>query len=280
MLHPSITVSRNTALQQIEPSVLLIVCEKYQVDWKKLQHFGYPTYNHFLQGAVSREDAISWTGPSANITFQNIINKIHNPYFNASIGYSKKAGNFIPSNTLKTETVLYYPYGYCKQVSNIDFKLFNGFITITSAANISVHVVDKRRLTYFSFPVDSLSKSERIELNHKERTYSIKKFFKISLKLDILDNDIQGEICNQYDTENLSTCVMKELSEDMINILGCVPPWMSDTNVCTFHIINSTLRQTVIDNLRELTAKITTTDFDFKWKNCKQPCLKTKEGLV
>ena len=75
-------------------------------------------------------------------------------------------------------------------------------------------------------------------------------------------------------------CPFKELSLKMLPLLGCVPPWMSSENVCSFNLQNSSLQLTLRTKLKNLAAAITTTDFDFTWDTCKQPCVKTKEGLV
>ena len=254
--------------------IRISICKIGQFDVNN--ELGVSNENHYYKGQLTNGTFISWMGLGGNLTANETINVLFpfdGEYMRLSNG-EKSVGKV--SNT----TVL--PNGRCKQFEGLpsgllvlkgnfknDIQLFLKDILVGS--EYFVFVSDPAASPHFQLPKPLLS---GVKVKAKAANYS--KVYYYSLVLTEKKMELNDGSCVDYPDaaghESYADCVEEENQRKILPVLGCMPPWLSDTLPCNQPILKST------DELKRIQKWIfsifskSKTSFYYEAESCTLPC--------
>ena len=205
---------------------MIAVCKTSQFNYGRAKQLGYKFSVDFFTGMTTEADVISWSGLHNNITFNETFAHIFDDhldsiYFDISNGtvYKKL---LIPNGLCKVYE------GEPKHVHEIYFDtpeesfLYTLFVT-DSAASTSF------QLNQFLITGENVYfKTAKSSSSHSFSIYNI--------KLKIMQDETGDGSCTDYPNTYYATyadCVDADIERKIMPVLGCMVPWLSESNQCT-----------------------------------------------
>ena len=222
-LNPHLIPSPEFLLLMPEMKPLMIICARNQFNIAAANEEGYSSFATFFQGKLntSTDDKyeISWNGIS-NLPSDDILEKIFDSNFESL--------KFISNVTTKDIFVL--PQGHCKQIVSINERRVTRLHVEIESGAFQVFFTDKRRNLHFKIDETTFSGDPIfLETSSDIRQH---RFYEVRFT-----EDIRGEkvFCRSYPTgefQSFKECNLASDDENIMPVLGCVPPWMSPRNKC------------------------------------------------
>ena len=194
----------------------MFVCRN-NYKFNKIRQNGYEWTTDFLSGNVDGNPLIvSWRG-NASLDWKEMSDKISD----------KEIEN------IKRSTQNYETGGYDSEYLAYDFTQFN-FISqqCSQVKNISKYMwfrLNKEKNLKF------LISDPHLQLSYRQNTKGIsgdilsnsKGEIVFGIKMTIVKKRAEKQSCTQYDSpDGYTQCVEKQVRRKLIEILGCIPPWM------------------------------------------------------
>ena len=236
--NPSMTIGETRDILALNSPILVTVCKLDQINLESSSKIGYSDEIHYYSGRAGNSNYLSWTG-NGTMAPNDTLNQVFDSKM-SSIG--TKNG----SSWRGTRTVI--PYGQCKHIEDIPANIL---IDTTSWKNMfpiyikdsnskyQVFVSDPRAAPKFQLPKPLMTGAKIIA----QRTQTNKiHYYNIIIKE--IRNELEDGSCTHYpDTrghQTFTACIENENNRIILPVLGCLPPWLSESEACTGHIRNST----------------------------------------
>ena len=271
---PIVLTSNDERLNDATP-LAIVVCKKDPINWNALKCHGYTHFIQFLVGRLktASDELVSWNG-KRNLSYESLVQEFfQSDYYVKVIHIKEKHFWDKTKKVIDITWRLFYPHGFCALADDFNFNEYKGFVGIVSDANVSVHVIDKSKLTNFGFPSES-SKGDKIEINYdNDDQSSVKKYYKVKVDKFLYSNNIPGEVCSEYDNYSYSECLEDNIMNKIEPALGCNPPWISKTNHCYGVLSEVKDKVEFWVKFYPIGAPVSLGDMDQNW-GCPKPCPK------
>ena len=235
---PSMTLGETRDIMSLNSPILVTVCKLDQIDLKSSSKIGYHDEIHYYSGKAGNSSYLSWTG-NGTMAPNDTLNQVFDSEM-ANIG-TKKGSSWSGMRIV-------IPYGKCKHIEEIPKNIL---INTTSWKNVfpiyihdsnskyQVFVSDPRAAPKFQLPKPLMTGAKIIA-----QPTETNKIHYYNIIIKEIRNELDDGSCAPYpDTEGHQTftaCVEAENNGIILPVLGCLPPWLSDSSACTAHIRNST----------------------------------------
>lgn len=217
---PIVKAASALQLENIEP-LEFYVCQPDQVNYVTSKAYGYPGLGDGLfLGVLGTTSNPSWKGANGNLAFQDILEDIF------EYNYTTLA---VVNGNSKPKEVFLFPSGFCKKL------LFNisDYGKVVTANSLKFHAVDPKKK-------NNLRTEERYDATYiigpqgkptsNETLYN---WARIQISCEVHDASIlDGQVCLNYENKNSSygECIQDALEAKMIEMYGCLPPWVPNYN--------------------------------------------------
>ena len=239
--HPSMTAGETREILSLDSPILVTVCKLDQIDLKALRKIGYKSEMYYFWGKTDgSSSSISWTGngTAGNLTQEAILNQI----------YRSGAHNVRPRRGIKrggSRTLL--PHGHCTHFEDLPSNIlqnpgswenaFSVFIN-DSDGKYQIFVSDPRAAPTFQLPHPLMTGDKIIALPTMINTIHY-----YSIVLTEIRTELDDDSCTNYpDTAghgSFTECVEAENKRMILPVLGCMPPWLSQSAACTGHVMKN-----------------------------------------
>ena len=197
------------------PAPLVYFCPLDQYNKDKINDFGYEDEFLMLLGALYDKPIRSW-GAHKNLTFQQLVDNV------IDLDLQK----FIRNVAYSTRTVFFPKFGYCLNLDEIDVTYTAVIDTINYPIGFMILLTDSKTRTYFSVDMASqIGDRIRLEEHNQPKVYT----FSVDIEMHILSNKSNCQADLNYSYED---CVNEFIHTDLLNLFGCIPPYLSANNHC------------------------------------------------
>ena len=218
------------------------------------------------------DDTISF-GKHLNMTYGEMMRNFIKDIKNLE-GFFQRSGKEI--NGISVDETFIQLYGYCFETSDYEpTKLLYIDFSDIIQEKYDIFITDPRLQTYLG-PDFTSQTGDRLEIS-----YGNDYGFVIKLEVEDLTDPHNVDNCllDDDDRESFGDCVDREIGEDLLPELGCVPPWLSPKSQCNryfeygskfnnmFFLDSAVYENYSIPSMMYVQNKAQ--------KACKKPCLKT-----
>ena len=222
-LSPHLIPSPEILLLMPEMKPQMIICARNQFNISAANEEGYSSFRNFFRGELNTstdsEYDISWNGIN-NQPSDDILKKLFVSNFESL--------KFISNVTTKDIFIL--PQGHCKQIIKINERRVTRLHVEIESGAFQVFFTDQRRNLHFKIDETTFS-GDPIFLETSTDIMQ-HRFYEVRFTETIRGD--QG-FCKSYPTGEFQTfkeCNLASDDEEIIPVLGCLPPWMSPRNHC------------------------------------------------
>ena len=220
---PVVQQTKTISYQNIEKPIIY-VCQENQFNYAKALANGYETITAFTLGILNKSNKVSWKGIYNNKTYQELLSTIYETDYSdfEAISYDV-VGNRESKNNIDSDDIYMVPYGFCKKL-----KQSRQRINIEVKKNCILLVVDPAKENAFRITNMENGKGEFGPLNDQ--------FFvgyNYEIEVSIHDSSIfNGITCVDYDKlgSTYGECIEKVMRSRLVNLYGCIPPWLPIRN--------------------------------------------------
>ena len=220
---PVVQQTKTIPYQNIEKPIIY-VCQENQFNYAKALANGYETITAFTLGILNKSNKVSWKGIYNNKTYQELLSTIYETDYSdfEAISYDV-VGNRELKNNIDSDDIYMVPYGFCKKL-----KQSRQRINIEVKKNCILLVVDPAKENAFRITNMENGKGEFGPLNDQ--------FFvgyNYEIEVSIHDSSIFNSItCVDYDKlgSTYGECIEKVMRSRLVNLYGCIPPWLPIRN--------------------------------------------------
>ena len=208
---------------------------------------------------------MTWTGRQGALQYAELYDFLYESRVE-NIKFAKPS----PGN-ITTRKLL--PYGTCKVYEGPapDFML----IYLKTANNESstdyfVQISDPTVINLFQFP-DSFLTGDRITI----KADNVKKFVDYNVRFKEVRVETNDGSCTDYPTSrysNYSDCIDTAIREEMLPVLGCMVPWISNKDLCKQPLVRRPEKTALAAWLKKNIIKKSHGGIHFKHQLCPLPC--------
>ena len=218
---PTLDSSFEKRITEIEPPIITI-CPTNQTVFSKMKQLKYSQKGAMFKGKANckNDSCLSW-GHHLNLTFDQLVEQIFNKKLLENIYFSP--GGFI-------ENIVILPrFGFCKEISSYNPTKEIKITNKNPFTDVRIFLTDKKHRSYYSLDFASHQGSSIITQHGKVLCINVE--VHIYSSCNILEDSL--------DKGDFQTCVNSKLEEDLLPIIGCVPPLMSPFNQCNVSYPNN-----------------------------------------
>ncbi len=211
---PTLDSSFEKRITDIEPPIITI-CPTNQTLFSRIKQLRYSQKGEMFKGHAICKDGscLSW-GHHLNLTFDQLVEQIFDKNLLEKINF--------PSKGFKENIVVLPRFGFCKEISSYNPTEEIRIVNRNPFTGMRIFLTDKKHRSYYSLDFASHQGSNIIDQHGK--------FLSLNVKVHIYSScKIQED---SLDKGDFQTCVISKLEEDLLPIIGCVPPLMSPFNQC------------------------------------------------
>ena len=234
---PTLTSVTHTKLKP-ESFPNILICSEEGFDIDSLQRLEYYHAFYYGVGSVSNSEDIGWLGNQTEMNITEVVNEISKiktlndcPKIK---GKFKLNGKHETIQVRMNVTRVLYPFGRCCRVLKpkeadkyafdfiYSYKKFSEFNNYTNGFSM-----------YLSDEKSGLIQPQRFALEGHQLKYSRKQSGYVNYRIKVveyhhLENDPHYP-CRNYNFEGeYNQCLEKEYTNQILKILNCTPPWMTD----------------------------------------------------
>ena len=274
---PVVKEISSTTLDQ-GPQPMVYLCQKNYFNYSLARTYGYEYRPNFLAGILHNSTSLSWRSIYDNATFQMMSKLFYNSDYSDTKAFDEwdTYGHFVNTDKFQQKLTFIPSHGFCLELRNLDIsrKFF-----ITTSADIKVMILDSQELNRYKLKETSSSYAETLNNKLTAAYYDVKYTMHDERILD-------GSKCTDYDKlgTNYKLCIETAFENQMLRIMRCLPPWMSDTHHPNKKCQNEK-QESDLDNgelmiiIEELDRLISNQDLTFT-QHCLPPCTKLEMDVT
>ena len=213
------------ALESLNRPVLVSVCRNSQFNYTHAEALSYNTSTNFFKGIAGNANGyLSWSGPTGNQSFQDLLDTLYN---------SKTDDVMFRQNDNAPVTKFLLPTGVCKVLKVYPTSSLDVYVDIADGSYI-ITVSDPAFSSSFMLS-DHLMTGERI-LSKPKSAVETKVYSNYRIQLTETRTQTNDGSCTHYpnnEHESFFNCVEGEMEGNVLPVLGCMIPWMSSKDQCT-----------------------------------------------
>ena len=262
---PTMIAGETKSFSLLNKPILITVCKSGQFD--TVGALGYEDTKAYLIGETGNESSLSWTGAGGNLTVNETLSYLFKSHIES-----------ICHEGLKTITTRFLlPFGFCSVAEGTPVELLDDDLNKHSVyfkengeyfVSISDSTVTLRH--YLPMP---LMTGDRMRVNIRPDQPKKKHYYSATIKETIIETE-DGS-CAIYpghaNFESYSDCVDEENHRKILPVLGCMVPWMSDSDQCIGPVQRLPKHDILIKWLK-FDYKNSKTGFQYKSLGCPLPC--------
>ena len=274
LIPPLIDVSEEVSIDTIDMPIIT-VCPTNRINLTKFQENGYNKNDLMLFGNARYHGVsyMSW-GAHLNKTFSQLTDALF-PNILASNDVNPK---LYPPGSRLIEQVYVPKYGYCMTISNYSQGYKLSITVIQADHDIHIFITDPKR---HSTPI------LWFESQHGELitgTKGVEAWYDVQIRQKLKSNPNIKGVCEEYDSMTFADCVDEKVSEVMMPVLGCNPPYLSAKNQCTGYFVDEDLSKVRnyfkdINFWNEYLMELLAMRPIPPQKMCKEPCIATESYI-
>ena len=210
----------------LELPIMIAACKTSQFNYGKAKQLGYKFSVDFFSGITTDADIISWSGLQNNSSFNETFAQIFDDHLD-SITFDVENGTVYNK--------LLIPNGLCKVYEGQPKHTHEiYFDTPEESFLYTLFVTDRAASTSFQlnqFLITGENVYFETAKNSSSHSFSI-----YNIKLKILRDETGDGSCTDYpntDYASYANCVDAEMERKIMPVLGCMVPWLSESNQCT-----------------------------------------------
>ena len=269
-----VVVQTSTVPVKDLPTPTVYICQTEQFNFTEARTLGYDTLQRFVGGVLKRDNStylFSWKGKEGNLTYEELENMLFvNDYTNMKVFPENGIGN-----PFSLERSLMFPHGICMRVLyNKSKSLF-----VHAKHRVQILVVDPSQANDVWTEEDPDAKTiigPSSENQYEKGIYEI--------DYTVYDATIHdGTTCTDYTKSEITygKCVSNLMKEKLMNIYGCLPPWVpAHESECIYKTEMNIYSGEIFEDpvFKALKELLDNREVDM-FQNCLPPCVSMKIKL-
>ena len=265
---PSMTNGATTTINSLGSSIAIAMCRNLQFNYSNA--LGYSAPGEYFRGRTVNSSFFSWTGSTGNSSANETFMSLFEPSTEKYDTYNQLTG---------TDKII-LPHGICKCFEEEPWSMIQkGTSDWKNAVSLKVNDLKNAYRIYVYDPTASPKFQVPIPLtigdNVLTKTSSLGSvsFYKITLKE--VKNELEDGTCVQFPDaaghQSFGDCVEQENQRKAMQVLGCMPAWMSGKDQCNTKIPQTTASTHYSYWLASLVVG-SKNGFHYESLACRQPC--------
>ena len=243
--------------------------QELSFDYTKSRKIGYEWIVNFYAGTVTGStNSFTWFGNTSSMTWQEVVDHL-DIYHNKTHDFEFYLGNG-NETVIKLDQVL-VPYLKCFEIKN-----FGTHLSMSSKMGLNIYLVDQNRNLDYRMTKQSMLGDAIFQNPRSSTKLASSNFYAVRVK-QLERRQDTGSCTNDV----YSDCSVKGVQSKLIELLDCIPPWVSEGYSIDDPII--CLQPVVIDDKKKYKATVKYIEYlafemrfrdDVRLENevCLQPC--------
>lgn len=273
LIPPLVDVSEEISIDTIDMPIIT-VCPTNQINSTKFQEYGYIKNELMLYGNARYNSItyMSW-GAHLNKTFSQLLDDLF-----PNVLVSSDVNPKLTSGPKVIEKVHVPKYGHCMSVSNYSDGHQLSITVLQADNDFHIFVTDQKQ---HSTPV-LWFESQHGEL--VKGTKGVEAWYDVEIRQRLRSNPNIKGVCEEYDSNTFADCVDDKVSEVMMPVLGCNPPYLSTINQCNHTFVDTESYKVRnffkdIEFWNEYLMELLALRPIPPQKMCKEPCMATESYI-